>query len=270
MLLFFDKWTAASPQPFGLFHFLILGIIIIGIVLICVFLRHTSDKTTRIILLSIGGIMILLEIVRQIINITTPGGFFWQWFPFQLCSVVMYFYITAGLLKKDSWLKEAVLLFLASYGLFGGLLTMIMPSIVWNTDLGAVIMQTTIHHILMIWGAVYLLVGRKINFKRINFNFLTKAFPIFVATIIIAILINCIVVWSVGVENSHYINMFFVNPYIPAAFDMPLFGDMGLHYLAWFAIFVFGYSLLCFGVLWAVYGIQLLSRKLAAKRIAHD
>jgi len=266
---FAKGWVVPKPPTFGIFHIAMLLVIIAGIVLVCIFMRKTSDKTMRIVLLVSGGVMLLLEVFRQIYNFTVegpahegPGRFFWQWFPFQLCSIVMYFYIIAGFLEKDSWFKQAFLLFIASYGLFGGILSMAVPgAVIWNTNAGLIIMQTTIHHILMILVAVYLIVGNKLNLKRLNFNFLTKAFVVFCVSAAIAILINCIVIWSVGLGNSHNINMFFLNPYVPSAFELPLFGDMGLPYVVWLLIFIIGYSALCFGTLWAVRGFQLLAAR---------
>jgi len=179
----------------------------------------------------------------------------------------MYFYLALGFMKKKTWFKEAFLLFIASYGLFGGLLTMAVPSFVWTTYAGFIVLQTTVHHVLMIWVAVYLIVGGKINLKRLNFDFLTKAFSIFAASAAIALLINSIVMWSGGPTNPYdAINMFFLNPFVNPAHGIPLFGDWNLHFMLWSLIFIVGYSVLCFGALWAVRGSQLLASKIKKKK----
>ncbi len=54
MLDFLSSTTENSPKIFGFVHFLVLGIFIALIIAICVFLRKTSEKQNKIILLFFG------------------------------------------------------------------------------------------------------------------------------------------------------------------------------------------------------------------------
>ena len=69
MLDFLSSTTENSPKVFGFVHFLVLGIFIALIIAICVFLRKTSDKQNKIILLFFGFWLLLFEILKQIVLI---------------------------------------------------------------------------------------------------------------------------------------------------------------------------------------------------------
>lgn len=263
------NWKVEIGQGdfFGTVHIIALILVVVAIITAIIFTRKMSDSATRKMLLIFGFTELFLEIVRQIIGIVgAEGAYNWQWFPFQLCSTVIYITIITGFLKKDSVIKKSFYLYMATYGFFGGFLTMLVaPMIVFSTSLGIILIQTTVVHVLMIFVSVHLFVSNKINFKRINYDFITKAVPLFVSLSAIAVAINCIIDWTVGTNGI--INMFFINPYTrPVANPIPIFNTLNLPYVAWLLIFLVGYSLLSFGFFWAARGIQILSQKIGARK----
>jgi len=262
------KNDIGQTKLFGVPHIIALVMVVVAILAAVLFTRKMSDKGTRIMLLIAGFVELFMEIIRQIIGFVYDwgGSYNWQWLPLQVCSTVMFIQIIAGFMKKDTWLRQSFYLYIAAYGFFGGLLTLaVAPMVVFNTQFIWVLVQTTILHSLMIFMAIHLIVAKKIKLEKINKNFFTKALAVFAGFTILALLVNCIIEWTVG--TGGYVNMFFINPWThPVANPIPFFMDMNLPYVAWLVIFFIGYSLLAFAFLWIVRGLQILFGKAAAKK----
>lgn len=95
-------WTMEKPAAYGPFH---LTFAIVGI-LICIafsyLLRNLGDKGNRRLLQGVAVFLILTEIYKQCFYTFYIGGGTYQWwiFPFQMCSIPMYFGLLAPAFKK--------------------------------------------------------------------------------------------------------------------------------------------------------------------------
>ena len=92
-LLELTAWTMTPPQPFSSFHlyfFLIGGFLA---VFLAWRLRHLKEDSHLRLLSLLGLILALSEIYKQLFLtlIVGHGTYDWWYFPFQLCSLLMYF-----------------------------------------------------------------------------------------------------------------------------------------------------------------------------------
>ena len=87
------------------------------------FKLRKREKIFNIVMISIGIVLIGLEIYKQITYAKIYGyigkpEYYWKVFPFQLCSVFMYLCPIIPLLKGK--LKQAVMIFVGVYAFIGG------------------------------------------------------------------------------------------------------------------------------------------------------
>ena len=93
------RWPMTPPVAYSWFHILFT----LGGFALCAFaawkLRKVSDKTARWILFSIGVLLGLTEIYKQLFYYfaVNDNSYAWGDFPFQFCSVPMYICLIAPL-----------------------------------------------------------------------------------------------------------------------------------------------------------------------------
>ena len=211
-------YESGGPKVFGWYHFLWLGIMILLSVVLCVlFARKHNSKTDKIVILSIGIFLVIFELFKQIFIYSIEGEYNWSDFPFQFCSIPMYFALSTLFLKKEKY-KEEVYKFLASFGLLAGLAVMIYPLTVFHTEYMFILIHTMMWHSLMVVMGVYLVVARGYG-KKIK-ELLFPSF-LFVSVMVVAIICNIgtyIVYFSredisfVGEFNLLYISPYYSNP----------------------------------------------------------
>ena len=123
-------WEMERPKSYGALH---LSFMLIGFAL-CGFaawkLRRVGDKANKAILLTVGIILALSEVYKQLFYtfvINPREGYTWWIFPFQLCSIPMYFCLIIPFLKKGK-LQRALYNFTVAYNLLGGAIAFLEPS----------------------------------------------------------------------------------------------------------------------------------------------
>lgn len=138
----------SKPKWFGVYHLCCLAVVVGLIVLIFCLRNKINDKAFRIICLSIGIFMILLEILKQLFESydvdTNVWEYDWYYFPFQFCSVPMYVLVIIGCLN-DNKFRTVLCDFLATFGLFGGVLVMLYPGDVFTKSI-LINIHTMVHH----------------------------------------------------------------------------------------------------------------------------
>ncbi len=116
------------PVPYTRFHLLTVIFGAVGILFLTCLLAKQSDRRVRTVLLCVGLFLVLTELIKQMLVLHVhEGQYSWGNFPFQYCSVPMYLCLLAGALK-DSPVRKAILTYLATYGLLGGLIVFTEPS----------------------------------------------------------------------------------------------------------------------------------------------
>lgn len=145
------------PAAYGLYHILFMIISLTIIITFCYFMRKSSDKTFRIVLISLGSFLILTEIYKQFYYLYAIGmeGYDWDMLPFQLCSVPMYISVIAGCMKKCK-VRDIICEYLVTIGFLGGIMAYIEPSGILHDDLFK-LLHSSIWHAMLIWIALYIL-----------------------------------------------------------------------------------------------------------------
>jgi hypothetical protein len=261
----------SQPTLYGGAHLLFLGLTILAIVIVCITCKRLSDKRFRIILLAIGSTLIFLEILKQLnfaYDATTDSWEYeWKQFPFQFCSVPMYVMILVASLRECKF-RDYLCSFLATFGLFAGLVVMIYP----NTILSSIIFrfsQSMIHHSSMLIVGILMYVSGKV---KINHKTFLKALPVFVVCVVIAFIMN-IIFHSTGNTNSF--NMFYIGPYNKC--DIPILNSIGaalniqkpnLHFgnFVFILIYIVGFSIAAYLILLASMLINKINSKFNKKK----
>lgn len=198
-------WKIEAPKSYGLFHF----IYAFGGVLLCVLLARRlsrlGEKGNKRLLFGIGLFLLIAEVYKQLLMYFNFGdrSIVWYAFPFQLCSIPMYFCLIAPFLKEGR-LKNAMYCFMSTFNLLGGIAAVIEPSGVFGDCLMLTI-HSCIWHMSLIFIGLYLVAsGRGV-----------KCIKDYRASVI-TFLVLCGIAFSLNVifgEVSDWsINMFFVGP----------------------------------------------------------
>ncbi|MBQ8443996.1 MAG: YwaF family protein [Clostridia bacterium] len=252
--------TMPTPQNYGWFHLMFIGITIVGCIVAGILLRKASDKTIRIFLMITSIILIVLEIYKQLLYSYNPKTDTWdyQWyiFPFQFCSSPMYVSLIASFCRKCKF-RDFLYSFLSTYCLLAGFIVMIMPD-VFTSKIGNNI-QTMVHHGSMIMIGIVMLTSKSVEFKH---KTILKALSVFAVLVSIALLFDCVYIWAGGTETC---NLFFISPYGQNHF--PVFSDIqNVSYPLFLFCYVFAFSLAAYIILLIAMGIDKLIQIYKAKK----
>lgn len=241
MLLEFLNAQMNRPSLYGgltesWFQYLSLVVFIVFMIFMTKKHHHANDRQLKKFLRISAFILIGFEVYKQIIfTYRNDGSYQWYAFPFQFCSTPMYVALIASYLKPSKS-RDALYMFLATYGFFAGFAVMLYPVSVYTTTIGINI-QTMVHHGGMaVMGMVLLSNHVKLKFS----SFLLGSY-VFVGFTLIAIIFNGI--HNTWIQDGTF-NMFFINPLYQSEIPvLSLFQPLvssGVYVL----IFLFGFSLI--------------------------
>lgn len=274
---FLEKFIVAlqveMPEPtlYGWFHILWLAIIAIGITVVCLTCKNLTDKQFRIFMAITGGILIVLEVLKQLEHSfdsdTLVWDYEWKQFPFQFCSVPMYVVLIVATLKECKF-RDYLCSFLATFGLFAGAIVMTYPS----TVLSSIIFRTSqsfIHHGAMIVIGVLIWICGKAKFEH---KTILKAIPVFAVCVVTAFLMN-IIFHATG--NTDSFNMFYIGPYHDC--DIPVLaaigevldiasGSINFSNFVFLFLYVIGFSIAAYVILLLAILIKHLSKQIKLKK----
>ena len=213
-------WEMEKPKPYGALHLIFT---IVGFA-VCAYaawrLRRIGDKGNKIILITSGIFLLLCEVYKQLFYtfVINPGeGYTWWIFPFQLCSIPMYFCIIIPLIRKGR-LQRALYNFTVAYNLLGGAIAFLEPSGLlheyWTLTLHALIWHMTLVFVGLYIGFSGRACTEKSDYKSATFTFLTLC--------VVAFTINCIF-WR---ASAGTINMFFIGPKNSSLIIVKQIGEM--------------------------------------------
>lgn len=249
--------TGETPASFGLFHFIFVIILIISCYFLCKYFKNCSMKTVNKILLYSWITMLVLEIYKQIVfsfnyNDGNPiWDYQWYAFPYQLCSTPLYV-IPLILIIKHAKIKSALIAFMSTFSLFGGLAVMVFPNDVFTSIIG-INFQTMIHHSLQVLLGIFLLVHNRNN---LNKKYYYKSCIVFIITLVIAIILNE-VVYSYFQNNniSESFNMFFISRHFDCTLPLLNMIYPNVHFVTFTFIYLFGFILISLIILLVTKGI---------------
>lgn len=199
---FLTNWTwgqtasgeaLTGPEAFSWFHFLWIGIAIVASGLMCRFVATKHNKRTDdIVILTIEGILLISEVIKQFFWYHVYGYFRMDTFPFQFCSVPLYVGLTGALVRNEK-VKDLCYKFVAFYGAIGGIAFMVQPSTL-HTYWPFISLQSMCWHAMLITMACYLIVSRGYgkNFRKD----LLDALIVFVVCVVLAVFMNELVYYG--------------------------------------------------------------------------
>lgn len=235
--------TMETPTPFGWFHLMWIGIIIISLVILYLLRKKHNDKQLKTILLIYGVIALLLELTKQVIwsfnydPVTLIKTWDYQWYasPFQLCTMPIYISLICVFLNKNK-LRDSLLSFIAFYTIIGSIMTIIMPSSCFVPTI-LVNIHTMWLHCMSFVLSIYLLISKEV---KLNIKNLKRASYVFISCVLTALLLD-IIMYNTGIIGNETFNMFFISPYFIST--LPVFDviQQSVPYI----IFLLIYILLC-------------------------
>lgn len=245
-------WEMATPKPYGLFHLIAFGLVIIIVFLMYKYLKTNPEVKIRKIIIYFIIMTVGFEIMKQGLFTYEAQDYQWYAFPFQFCSTPMYIALLSVIVKKGK-VQNALYSFLGFYGLFAGLIVMISPGDVF-TYLVMINIQTMVHH-----GALAILGFSMVFAKKAKFDFKSflNATLIFIILVFIALILNIIAHYTI--EDTF--NMFFISPF--GVNHLPILSEIQMTqpYLIFLFAYIFGFSLAIFLIQKIFYGIALTYHK---------
>ena len=244
-----SKPTPPRQSPYDWFYFVCVAVMLALIALVVYMSIKDAKKTLAVCYIVSAALMWTGEIYKQFVLTfakDTPS-YNWYYFPFQFCSVPLYTYVIAAILKKGK-IYDAISAFNATFCLFAGLLVIIAPeSVVGNTTCFGIVFQSLLHHILMVVTGVAALCAYAKNYDLILYR---NSFFIFAITIVIAEILNFLLPAVTGQK----VNMFFIGPYIKLSFFAPFIN--AFPYPIFVLLYVLVFSEIAAGIAYSAYKIS--------------
>ncbi len=197
-----------QPKPYGTFHLIFVALSLAIIITACYFMRKNKDKTFRIVMFTIGAVLILSEIYKQFYYLYAAGGEGYDWyiFPFQLCSVPMYLCLVIGCMKKTK-ARDALCEYLVCIGFLGGIMAYVEPSGILKKTYFDII-HSCIWHAIIIFIALYVLFTNNACNNLKNYLW---ALAVFAGVVITATVLN-VIFYDKPDFNMCYISPFYNTP----------------------------------------------------------
>lgn len=254
-----------TPTNYGLFH-IIAFLLVIGLtVFLCLKFKNCSDKAFRIILGIFWGIIVLLEIYKQIVfsfnyeNGVVTWDYQWYAFPFQFCSSPLYI-LPFIIFLKDGKVRNACMSFMSTFAFFAGLVVMFYPNDVFIRTIGINI-QTMVHHGSQVALGIFIFVH---NRKKANWKyFLTGIIP-YVALVLSALVLNVTFIYI----TTETFNMFYISPYFACTLPLLSMIYASVPYVVFLFVYIFGFVLAAAIMFAIMYGIYKLVLKVKQKKNA--
>ncbi len=222
-ILYILQAPMKTPKPYGWFHWIWIGLVIISLLLLFLLRKKYSNKQLKIVLGVYGIVALILELTKQIMwsfnydvatNVVTWD---YQWYaaPFQLCTTPIFASIICLFLKEGK-IRTSFLAYMAFITILGSFMTMIIPDSCFTKDI-LINIHTMWLHCGSLVVSVYLIMSGAIEVNKEN---LKNAFKIFLIFVLIAEILN-IGIYNWGILNGETFNMFYISPYFTST--LPVF-----------------------------------------------
>jgi len=235
------------------FHYLSLILMVIGIIIAVSRIKSMDNKRLKRMLVIFSVVLLTFEAYKQLIfSYQANWSYQWYAFPFQFCSTPMYIALFADLTKNKK-VEEALIAFLATFGLFAGIAVMFYPATVFIQTIGINI-QTMVHH----GGMAVLGIGLLANKVKLESKTIIKASLVFTSLVIVAIILNSLHTLLI---NEGTFNMFFISPRFENGLPILSIFQPLVHPIIFIFIYILGFSFVAYLML----GIAIVINKLFFK-----
>lgn len=211
MKVFLEKtaWTMTTPVPYSLFH---IAFVAVGLIVAVFLSYYTAQKLKKrrifFLLFFCGFFLAATESWKQLFlyYVVNDQVYNWWYFPFQLCSLPMYFCLLLPFVRSKS--KQTVFCtFMQDFNLLGGIMALAEPSGLFHPY-----WLLTLHG--LIWHLVLIYIGLVIAFSHLSDTTLmgfVRTLPLFLICCLIASVINR------TAKPLGQADMFYISPYYPSA-----------------------------------------------------
>ena len=202
-------WPMNPPLPYSLFHILFLAVGLTLAVLLAYYTSRRVNKKKLPRLLFICGLVLLgTELWKQLFlyYVVNEQTYNWWYFPFQLCSLPMYFCLLLPFVPGRQG-QRIICTFMQDFNLLGGIMALAEPSGLFHPY-----WLLTLHG--LIWHLLLVYIGLLIAFSRVSdvsIKGFIKTLPLFLICCIIASIINR------TAKPLGQADMFYISPYYPSA-----------------------------------------------------
>lgn len=265
-----------KPLPYGPFHLKALVTILLLTVALSYLFRNSRARTIRLVMLFFWLVMVVSEVAEQFVRSSAlvdgvlVFDYRWHTFPFQLCATGIWV-LPIIIPMKDCRLRDALMMYMSLYSLFGGLLVCFVPTTVFSTALISNV-HTMLQHGSQIIVGVLLMVN---NRKKLDMRNFLGAVGVFLVLCSMAIAFNEVfyTVMAAYGQNEK-INMFYFSPYYNNG--MPFIGKV-YEMVPW-EIYVSLYITVFTLIVLLIYSVAILSchvadrirAKLAARKLGGE
>ncbi|MFT4007583.1 MAG: YwaF family protein [Lacrimispora sp.] len=213
-------WPMNPPVPYSLFHIAFVAIGLSAAVLLAYYTaRKVKGPRLHRLFFFCGLLLAATECWKQLFlyYVVNQQTYNWWYFPFQLCSLPMYFCLVLPFVpSKDK--KTVLCTFMQDFNLLGGIMALAEPSGLFHSY-----WFLTLHG--LIWHLLLIYIGLAIAFSRLSDPSLrgfARTIPLFLACCIIASIINR------TAKPLGQADMFYISPYYPSA--QIVFHEIALKY----------------------------------------
>lgn len=267
-LLYWLDGNMKTPTNYSWFHIMFIVIILTATILISYFFKNSSKKTFNKIMFIGWLIMFVFEIYKQLNfsfnyeNGVVSWDYQWYAFPYQLCSTPLYV-LPFIFLSKDGKLKDAMMSYMMTFSLFGGLAVFVYPNDVFIDTIGINI-QTMVHHGLQIVLGIFAMVY---NREKLNIHFWLKSLYVFSVLVSIALIANISmyhILKASGIDETF--NMFYIGPYYDCSLPILSMIYPKIPYICFILLYILGFGLISFILYISQKGIYNLVKKYGNKQ----
>ncbi len=213
-------WPMNPPAPYSLFHIVFITAGLTAAVILAYYTAGNIKKSRLpLLLFLVGTLLAATECWKQLFlyYVVNQQTYNWWYFPFQLCSLPMYFCLILPFVP--SWKKKTVLCtFMQDFNLLGGIMALAEPSGLFHPY-----WLLTLHGLL--WHLLLVFIGLVIAFSHLSDNSLLgfiRTLPLFFSCCVIASVINR------TAKPLGQADMFYISPYYPSA--QIVFHNIALNY----------------------------------------
>ena len=231
------------PTNYGWFHLMFIGITVVASVLMCVFFKNADERKVRRACLVMWIVIVVLEIYKQLMfTYSVEDGkivadYWWEFFPFQLCSSPLYILPFVAFLPSGK-LHDMMCAFMIAFSIFGGICVYVFPGDVFTENI-SINIQTMVHHGIQIVSGVYLASRYR---QKLTFKYYLKGAAVFVLLLGLAMLLNEVVHnWLVNGGQNDAFNMFYISPYFDCTLPVLSLIYPKVPYAVFVAIYAFGF-----------------------------
>ena len=213
-------WPMNPPAPYSLFHILFVAIGLMAVVLLAYYTnRSINNQKLPRLLFFCGVVLAATELWKQLFlyYVVNEQTYNWWYFPFQLCSLPMYFCLILPFAPGKNN-KTVLCTFMQDFNLLGGIMALAEPSGLFH-PYWFLTLHGLIWHLLLVYIALVIAFSRYSDVSLMGF---VRTLPLFLICCIIASIINR------TAKPLGQADMFYISPYYPSA--QIVFHEIALHY----------------------------------------